>query len=260
MLKKLYTLPLVSSMIGLSTFANAKDGAYISAHTGMTFNSKPKVTISGTATPTNNLAENYTFNIADSSKLENGNPFGIGFGYNIQNFSVGVSYTRLHSQTKPSNLSGNTTQTSTNTALPINLHDGVSDQFNVTGVPSNRNFTSNYYFLNGAYNFTQLHDVITPYIGIGAGFAEHKISNYITNASFAYQLQAGSKFKVHRNVQIFADLRYIASPKKASFGSDNDILTNTGFVVTTTGPVYAKYNTKVKPTYFTFNVGAEFAL
>jgi opacity protein-like surface antigen len=253
MLKKLYTLPLVSSMIGLSTFANATDGAYISAYTGMTFNSKPKVTTSGTATPTNNLAENYTFNIADSSKLENGNPFGIGFGYNIQNFSLGVSYTRLHSQTKPANLSGNTTQTSTSTVFPIYSQNETLNNFGAYGMPSNRNFTSNYYFLNGAYNFTQLHDVITPYIGIGAGFAEHKISNHTTNASFAYQLQAGSKFKVHKNVQIFADLRYIASPKRASFGSGND-------TVTTTSTVFAQYNTKVKPRYFTFNVGAEFAL
>jgi opacity protein-like surface antigen len=177
------TLPLaVSSAILLSGVANAKNGAYVSALTGVTFKN-----ISATKDTAGDSYIDGVYNDtlpSDKSKLKHAVPFGIAAGYNVQDFSFDLSYTYIQSK------------------------------YSAEGAGKN---ISQFILANSYYNLNNLHDVIKPYAGFGVGVAMSKNSADGVTAknknAFAYQLAIGSKFNVYENIQLFADLRYTTSLK-----------------------------------------------
>ncbi len=81
--------------------------------------------------------------------------------------------------------------------------------------------TQSYYLLTNAYyNFNGLHDVAKPYVGIGLGMNHVKLTGESAEQALAYQLTAGSKFKIDDNLSLFSDLRYTASYKGGENGLD----------------------------------------
>jgi hypothetical protein len=160
-------LPLiVSSFVGFSGTANAKDGPYVSLYSGATFGSKSRQKVGNTGK-------------TNSYDLKSAEIFGGAVGCNYQDFSFDVSY-----DTRSSTVDNY-----------VNLGDKVKNVSNILLANTAYNFTDLPKVI-----------VPYVGIGVGLAQTKFRANDTTVGKlknTLAYQVKVGSKFNVHKNSIIY---------------------------------------------------------
>lgn len=116
--------------------------------------------------------------------------------------------------------------------------------YNDGSFKSHLNISSNSYLINGYYDFKDFNEKVTPYIGLGLGISQNKISDEVwytltsssANAevkipskkknSFAWNIGTGMMLNINKHVSLDLSYRYMDLGKLK--GSDKQIDLSTG--------------------------------